>query len=255
MLDFIYYPVSAVLWVWHIGFAAIFGATSGLSWALAIVFLVVTLRLALYRPFLAQVRFARTMAELQPKAQELRKRFAGDRERMAREMQELQRQHNFNVFTGFLPIVAQLVIFIGLLHVLRSFDHIGGNYVFSANQVQSFLQADLFGAPLEATLTHPGGTLISVVALIIPLVMISATATHCTARAAVARQTQVTSQTRVVNAMSLWLLPICSLLAGLIMPVGILIYFATSSAWTFAQQLYVHRKDEPAAAVAAETEG
>ncbi|MFI5779108.1 membrane protein insertase YidC [Nocardia sp. NPDC051570] len=249
MLDFVYYPVSAVLWVWHTGFAAVFGPASGLSWALAIVFLVVTLRLMLYRPFLAQVRFARTMAELQPKARELREKFAGDREALARGMRELQREHKFNIFTGFLPIIGQLLIFLGLLHVLRSFDHTGGNYVFPAAQVRSFLQADVLGAPLSATLAQSGGALVSVALLIIPLVLTSAIATHCTARAAVARQTEVTPQIRLVNRMSMWLLPVASLLAGLVMPVGILIYFATTSAWTFLQQHYVHRRLEPVGAV------
>ncbi|MGV9680179.1 membrane protein insertase YidC [Nocardia sp. NPDC003482] len=249
MLDFVYYPVSAVLWVWHTAFAAVFGASVGLSWALAIVFLVITLRLLLYRPFLAQVRFARTMAVLQPKIRELQARHAGDRERLAREMRELQREHNFSVLSGLVPIASQLLIFVGLLHVLRSFDHAGRNYVFGADQVQSFLRADVFGAPLSATVFGSGGHLLPLLALAIPLVVMSAVATHFTARASIARQTESTTQVRVINFMTLWLLPIGSLLAALIMPVGILIYFSTNSVWTFVQQHYVHRKLGPVEAV------
>lgn len=44
MLDFIYYPISAVLWFWHKVFGFVLGPDSGLSWALAIIFLVVTIR-------------------------------------------------------------------------------------------------------------------------------------------------------------------------------------------------------------------
>ncbi|MCM6778135.1 membrane protein insertase YidC [Nocardia sp. CDC159] len=255
MLDFVYYPVSAVLWVWHTGFAVLFGAASGVSWTLAIVFLVVTVRLVLYRPFVAQVRFARTMAVLQPQIRQLQTRFADDRMRLAQEMRGLQREHKFNLLTGFLPILGQLVVFLGLYHVLRCFDHEGSNYVFSADRVHSFLHADLFGAQLSATLLNPAGALATILTLTIPLVLISATATHFTARAAIARQLESTPQTRVINPIMLWLLPVCSLLAGLIMPLGILIYFATTSSWTFLQQLYIHRKlgpIEPAGVVAGE---
>src|SRR5262245_33073914 len=102
MLDFVYYPVSAVLWLWHTGFAALFGAASGLSWTLAIVMLVVTLRLALYRPFLAQVRFSRTMAVLQPEMRRLREECGDDRDKLAAETRKLQQQHNFSVLSGCL---------------------------------------------------------------------------------------------------------------------------------------------------------
>lgn len=266
MLDFVYYPVAAVLWLWHTGFAVLFGAASGLSWALAIVMLVVTLRAALYRLFLAQVRFSRTMAVLQPKMRQLRAECGDDRERLAVETRKLQQQHNFNVLSGCLPVLVQLLMFLGLLHVLHSFDRTGGgsyvpflgstaamsaaqnadtaNYVFAPEQVRSFLHADLFGAPLSATLTSTD-SVASVAVVAIPLVLIAAVATHCTARASIARQLEITPQMRLINAMTLWLFPLGTLVAGLVMPVGILVYFATSNTWTFVQQHVVHRRLGP----------
>ena len=56
MLDFIYYPVSWILWFWHRVFGFAFGADNGLTWALAVVFLVFTLRLVLYKPFVKQAK-------------------------------------------------------------------------------------------------------------------------------------------------------------------------------------------------------
>ena len=40
MLNFIYYPVSFILWCWHWVFGHVFGESSGFAWALAVVFLV-----------------------------------------------------------------------------------------------------------------------------------------------------------------------------------------------------------------------
>ena len=63
MLDFIYYPVAAILWFWHKVFGAIpfLGPANGIAWALSVVFLVFTLRLLLYKPFVKQVRTTRQM--------------------------------------------------------------------------------------------------------------------------------------------------------------------------------------------------
>jgi YidC/Oxa1 family membrane protein insertase len=268
MLDFVYYPISAVLWLWHTGFAALFGAASGLDWALAIVFLVLTVRAALYKPFTAQVRFQRTISVLRPKMQELQTRYADDRERLAAEMRTLQKQHEFSVLSGCLPVFAQLVVFLGLFHVVSSFDRTGSgslvvrmlghparmtaaqnaataNYLFSAAQVQSFLHAKLFTAPLSATLLTSGANWVSVAAVAIPLVVIGAVGTHLTARASVSRQTETTAQTRLINHMTMWLFPLGTLAAGLVMPIGILVYFATSNTWTFLQQYLVHKRLGP----------
>ncbi|MFE2998828.1 membrane protein insertase YidC [Nocardia sp. NPDC059246] len=254
MLDFIYYPVSAVLWLWHTAFASLLGATSGLAWVLAIVFLVMTLRALLIRPFIAQLKFSRALAEMQPKLQEIKRKHAGDREKQARAMQELQRESGVNVLTGFLPIIGQTVVFIGLYHVLRSFQpgHTQ-NYVFNATQVQSFLDAKLFGAPLEATLSTAGSSFGTVAAVAIPLMIIAAIATHFTARAAVARQPQPAegaagSQVRIMNTLSQWVFPAGALLVGPVMPIAILLYFVTQNAWTFAQQHLVAARFGPEAA-------
>ena len=127
MLDFIYYPVSGILWVWHKVFGAIpfLGPDSGITWALSVVFLVFTLRAVLYKPFVKQVRTTRQMQELQPQIKALQKKYSGDRQRQATEMQKLQKEHGFNPIMGCLPVLAQAPVFIGLFHVLRSFNRTG----------------------------------------------------------------------------------------------------------------------------------
>lgn len=82
---------------------------------------------------------------------------------MALEMQKLQKDHGFNPILGCLPMLAQVPVFLGLYHVLMSFNRtqtgfgrLGlsveenrslGNYLFSATDVGHFLDANLFGAP------------------------------------------------------------------------------------------------------------
>src|ERR1700738_1509960 len=123
-LDIVYYPVSAIMWVWYKAFAAIpfLGPSSFFTWALAVMFLVFTLRAILYKPFVKQIRTTRQMQELQPQIKALQKKYGKDRQRMALEMQKLQREHGFNPLMGCLPVLAQIPVFLGLYHVLRCFN-------------------------------------------------------------------------------------------------------------------------------------
>ena len=172
-LDIIYYPVSAIMWVWYKAFAFLLGPSNFFAWALSVMFLVFTLRAILYKPFVRQIRTTRQMQELQPQIKALQKKYGKDRQRMALEMQKLQKEHGFNPILGCLPMLAQIPVFLGLYHVLMSFNRtqtgIGrlglsveenrslGNYVFSATDVGHFLDANLFGAPLGATMIQQHG--------------------------------------------------------------------------------------------------
>ncbi|MFD7842059.1 membrane protein insertase YidC [Nocardia sp. NPDC059764] len=275
MLDFIYYPVSAILWFWHQAFGYVLGKNSGFAWALAVVFLVFTLRLVLYKPFVKQVRTTRQMQELQPQIKELQKKYKNDRQQMTVEMQKLQKEHGFNPLMGCLPVLLQVPVFLGLFHVLRSFNRTGTgigqlgmspydnahtpNYIFSAGDVQSFLTARLFGAPLSAYITEPakvlesfadyGGvpTKLAIALVSIPLMVIAGVATHMNARASVARQSAEAAanpQAAMMNKLALYVFPLGVLVGGPFLPVAILIYWVSNNIWTYGQQHLVFGKIE-----------
>lgn len=274
MLDFIYYPVSWILWFWHRIFGFVFGlgdfdkgASNGFAWALAVVFLVFTLRLVLYKPFVKQVRTTRQMQELQPQIKELQRKYKNDRQKMAVEMQKLQKEHGFNPLMGCLPVLAQVPVFIGLYHVLRSFNRTGSgigqlhmtpeqnamtpNYVFSAHDVQSFLSARIFGAPISAAITSPKATLDAyadyggiphvwnMVVVAVPLMIIAGLATHFNARASVARQSAEAAanpQAALMNKLALWVFPLGVVVGGPFLPIAILLYWVSNNIWTYGQQ-------------------
>ena len=286
MLNFIYYPVSAILWFWHKVFGFVLGPSSGVAWALSVIFLVFTLRAVLYRPFVKQIRTQRQMQEFQPQIKALQKKYKGDRQRLAVEMQKLQKEHGFNPVAGCLPVLLQAPVFIGLFHVLRSFNRTGSmahvpfmggavsmnieqnahtpNYVFGVDDVQSFLGARLFGAPVSSFITEPVQQLQafapnvphsfqlgpfafapSIAVVAVPLMVIASIATHFTARASVARQSATaasTQQTALMNKLVLWVFPLGVLVGGPFLPLAILLYWLSNNGWTLVQQHYVFGK-------------
>ena len=56
MLNFVYWPISAILWFWHKASGFLFDPSSGISWVLAIILLVVTIRILLFKPMLNRRR-------------------------------------------------------------------------------------------------------------------------------------------------------------------------------------------------------
>ncbi|OLT03457.1 hypothetical protein BJF90_25415 [Pseudonocardia sp. CNS-004] len=224
MLNFIYYPVSFILWVWHEVFGFLLGPDNGIAWALSVMFLVFTLRAILYKPFVHQVRSMRRMQEFQPEIAKLRKKYANDKQKQAEEMQRLQKEHGVNPLGGCLPVLVQVPVFIGLFHVLREFGPTNGdgsprteNYFFGQEEVHSFNRSDLFGAKLgswvtqgEAALNAAGTSMFSMLVVMIPLMIAAGIFTHITARHSVARQTAAQAenpQTAIMNRLMLYIFP------------------------------------------------
>jgi YidC/Oxa1 family membrane protein insertase len=260
VLNFIYYPVSFILWCWHWVFGHVFGESSGFAWALSVVFLVFTLRAILFKPFVGQVRSMRKMQEFAPELQKIKKKYANDKQRQAQEMQKLQSEHGVNPLGGCLPMLVQIPVFIGLFHVLRSFKPGWGEvYFFDAQGVESFVNAKLFGANLSTFITMPwddpnpntpslidfGTERSSVLYVAIPLMIVASIATHFTARHSVARQTQAATdnpQTAIMNKLTLYLFPLGVLVGGLFFPIAILLYWLSNNAWTLGQQYVVYHR-------------
>ncbi|OCB31533.1 membrane protein insertase YidC [Mycobacterium malmoense] len=264
-LDFVYYPVSWIMWAWYKLFAAMLGPSNFFAWALSVMFLVFSLRALLYKPFVRQIRTTRQMQELQPQIKALQKKYGKDRQRMALEMQKLQREHGFNPILGCLPMLAQIPVFIGLYHVLRSFNRttggfgqphlsvaqnrLTGNYVFSPTDVAHFLDANLFGAPIGAFMTQRTGldafthfSRPAVIAVGAPVMILAGIATYFNSRASVARQSPEAAanpQTAMMNKLALYVFPLGVVVGGPFLPLAIILYWFANNIWTFGQQHYV----------------
>lgn len=268
-LDYIYYPVSGIMWLWYKLFALFLGPSSFFAWALSVMFLVFSLRALLYKPFVRQIRTTRQMQELQPQIKALQKKYGKDRQRMALEMQAPARTHGFNPILGCLPMLAQIPVFLGLYHVLSSFNRtqsgfgrLGlsvqenrslGNYVFSANDVANFLDAHLMGAPIGASMTRrSGGGLHGVqpaggggrgCAADDPWPASRPTST-AGPQSPGRVEAAANPQTAMMNKLALYVFPLGVVVGGPFLPIAIIIYWVSNSIWTFAQQHLVFGKIE-----------
>jgi YidC/Oxa1 family membrane protein insertase len=266
VLNFLYVAVSWVMLRWHDLFDAI-GAGSNWSWALSIVFLVITARLLLFRLFIKQVHYTRNMQRMQPKIQKLREKHKDDRAELNRQMMKLQQDEGFNPLSGCLPMFLQIPVFLGLYHVLRHLSNSNALcqgktnndlltlYTFSRGETCQASDAQIFNTPLAASFRDSGdvirqlhGDPSSARWVLVILLVISAAATLATqllVRASATTTPEGTAAT--VQRLMMWIIPIGVLVSGLLFsfPLGVLLYWFTSNLWTLAQQAYIVRFHPP----------
>lgn len=277
-LDYFYYPVSGIMWVWHKFFGFIFRDYSNpWAWVLSVVFLVFTLRIVLFKPFLKQMDSQLKMQAIQPELKKVREKYKGDRQRQTEETMKLNKEAGVNPLASCLPALVQMPVFISLYHVLRSFKPGWEQvYFFGKNDVVSFVDAKLFGgAPLSSyiamkdhTVTSKSGPVVgllelgghrpTVIAVSIPLMILAAIATHLTSRRSVARQREMNidntgnAQAAIMNKLMLYVFPIGVLIFGIFFPIANLFYWLSNNSWTFAQLAYAHRAQDRKKALSAQ---
>jgi len=88
------------------------------SWGLAIILFTLIVKIVTLPLNLQQARSMKATQELQPRLQELQKKYAKDKEKLAQAQMELYREHGVNPLGGCLPMLIQLPILFGLYQAL-----------------------------------------------------------------------------------------------------------------------------------------
>ncbi|MBB3086259.1 membrane protein insertase YidC [Geodermatophilus sabuli] len=269
MLDWLYTAISWVMARWHSLWDVVFGdpepgtGLSGLTWALSIVFLVVTIRLILFPLFVKQIKSQRAMQEIQPEIQKLRKQYGSDKQGFSQAMMALQKERGVNPLAGCLPILPQIPVFLSLFHVLRRLaPGAPGLYGWSDELTDEAARAPFFGAPISssfnmtgekeaAILALPGVTYTSIRIVAFVLIVIMCATTYVTQKQTMKRSGPVEGQAATVQKLLLYGMPISLFVTGFFFPIGVLLYWFTNNLWTLGQQFFILRKMPPPGSPAA----
>jgi len=249
---------EAVAWVMmqiHAALSYPFGASSGVTWLLSIVILVVLMRLIMVPLFIKQRNSMLKMQSHMPQLQEIRKRYKNDKQRLNEETMKFYKENGINPLGGCLPLVAQLPVFWALFNVLRAIaDWTPGHdpsYGLTVAVVKSAREAHVFGVLLSDTFLRPqfGESLTSRIVIVV-FVLISAGTTFLTMRQSQKRgmmnQTPADPDqpgAAAAQAMSknmMYIAPFFAL-TGLYWQFGLVIYWVTTNLWTLGQQHFLFR--------------
>ncbi|MBB3729625.1 membrane protein insertase YidC [Nonomuraea dietziae] len=250
-LNWLYTAIAQVLTWIHQGYSTFLDPDSGLTWALTLITITVAMRLLIFPLFLKQMSSSKKMQELAPKVQEIRKRYAKDKQRMNEEVMNLYRGQGANPLGGCLPVLAQFPIFISMFTVLNAMAH--GELKFGMTQqfVDSARAAHIFGAPLPANffmgseqLATFGADAVQTKIVLGIFVAISSLTTFLTVRQSVTRSMQQMPDNPMASQQKI-LMYISPLFAffSLNFPLGLIFYWVTTNVWTLGQQHWFYSRN------------
>ena len=249
---------DAVAWMLvriHAVLAVPFGASSGVTWGLSIVILVVLMRLLMVPLFIKQRNSMWKMQSHMPQLQELRKRYKNDKTRLNEETMKFYKENGINPLGGCLPLLAQMPVFWALFNVLRA---IAGwqpghtpLYGLTVPVVESAREAHIFGVTLYDSFLRPspGETLTSRL-IILGFVLVSAATTFLTMKQSQRRgmlnqappdpDQPGAAAAQAMSKNMMYIAPFFAL-SGLYWQFGLVIYWVTTNIWTLGQQHFLFR--------------
>ncbi|MGB3184536.1 MAG: membrane protein insertase YidC [Ornithinimicrobium sp.] len=258
IFDTILYPFTWLVSSIMVGFEVLltsFGMsdTSGATWVLSIVGLVIVLRILLMPLFVRQIRSQRRMQLLQPELMKIQKKYKGkkdeaSRKQMTEESFGLYKKHGTNPFSSCMPILFQMPFFFALFRMLNDLPGVADGDkqpvgFFTQELAQKMNESTILGASLSSSFLHTDGDPSAKVLSIVLILLMSFTqfiTSHQLMRknmpeaalnGPMARQQQIL----------IYVLPIMFAVFGVNFPLGVLIYWTTTNLWTMGQQFYVIR--------------
>jgi YidC/Oxa1 family membrane protein insertase len=263
ILNPVYEAVAWVLKQIYGGLSPVFGVSSGWTWALSIVILVVLMRLIMVPLFIKQMHTTRAMSALAPQMQALRKKYKNDKQTMQQETMKLYQEAGVNPLMGCLPVVLQLPVFFALFSVLRAIaDWKPGQtpkYGLTLQMVESAQHAKILGATIADKFLFTGTLHVPVEAKVVIFiaVLISMATTFMTVRQSMKRGMMPAATPDNPMGQSqkymMYIMPVFAL-SGLYWQFGLVLYWVTTNLWTLGQQWVLFRRfPQPATAGAAGT--
>lgn len=252
MVDLLW-PIKWLVELVLVGFHTLFTAmglesTSGISWVLAVIGLILFVRSALIPVFVKQIKSQRNMMLVQPELKKLQDKYKGktdrdSRERMAREQMELYKRTGSNPLSSCLPLLLQMPIFTGLFFVLNDAgNNKSGVGLLTQEMAISFSQAEIFGAKLSDTFFGSDAINVKILA---GIMIIAMTASQFITQKQIMTKNQnpdvQNSQFMQTQKILLYVLPFVFLISGVSFPLGVMTYWLVSNFWTMGQQFLVIR--------------
>jgi YidC/Oxa1 family membrane protein insertase len=213
---------------------------------IAIILLTIIVKIVLYPLTHLQIKQQRSMQELQPKIEEIRKRLKDDKEKQAAELMALYKTEKVNPASSCLPLLVQLPVFLALFHALQvglKSESLNVLYPFVANpQNINTMFLGLFD------LTQPNYVLAVLAGLVqfwqtkMILQPPAATVTPPPSELAGKEGAKDESMTAMMNKQMTYMMPIMTVVIGFSLPGGLTLYWLVMSLLTVVQQYFVLKK-------------
>ncbi|MCL5733199.1 MAG: YidC/Oxa1 family membrane protein insertase [Patescibacteria group bacterium] len=198
----------------------------------AIIFLTVFIRIVLYPFFQKSVRNQTILQRIQPKIKKIQEEHKKDKEKQAKALLLLYKEHKVNPFSGFLFLLIQLPILIILYDLFLK-----GLNVASFSDLYSFV-----AAPRNFQTTFLG--LLNLQNRSILLVVLAATAQFFQGRLALPKsdKSKPPSSAEQISRQMVFIAPLITIFIFFNFPAAVSLYWLTSSVFSIGQQIIINKQ-------------
>jgi len=207
------------------------------------VILVVTIliRLLVYPLTNSAIKAQKSLQELQPKMEEVKKQYADDKQKQAQALMELYKTHKVNPFASCLPLLIQLPILFALYMVLRdglaSHNLVGQLYPFIAN---------------PGTINPVSFGFVNMAKANWILALLAGAAQYWQAKMTMVRKAPLEAgkgakdenMMAMMNKQMVYMMPAMTVLIGFSLPAGLTLYWFFSTLLMGLQQLWLFKKKD-----------
>ena len=206
------------------------------SWGFAIILFTLIVKAVTLPLNLQQARSMKATQELQPKLQELQKKYAKDKEKLSQALMELYREHGVNPLGGCLPMLIQLPILFGLYQALYKLTSTieGQRFLWIPNLAFPTREVGIKWAwPLAPEFV---GWLTAALYLILPVLTV---VTQIVMQRMTTSRTASQDPQQAAMQQTMLIMPFMFGFITLQVPSGLTLYWVTSNAFSMIQQYFI----------------
>lgn len=233
----LYEPLlNLLVWLYH---TVSFG-----DLGVAIILLTFIIKALLFYPSLKQMRAQRQLQDAQPAIEELKKKYADNKEELGKQIMEYYKNNKVNPFSSCLPLLIQLPILLALFQVFQAGIATTEAGVLKPDQVEH-LYGYLKEVYSTTAINHIFLGIVDlaknhniVLAVLAGIVQFFQAKMLTTKRAAVkSKGSMDEDMTAALNKQMLYLFPAMTVIFGYQFPAGLALYWLVSTLITWVQQL------------------
>lgn len=203
-----------------------------------ILILTVIIKLALYPLTKKSIEAQKSLQEIQPKLEAIKKEHKGDQQRIAQETMKMYKENKVNPFGSCLPILIQLPVFLALYWVLRN-----ALTTYSFHLLYSFV-------PNPGSINHISLGFLDLAKANIFLAVAAGAAQFWQAKSMSRKKAPQKAGTgakdenmmAMMNKQMLYFMPVLTVIIGFQLPGGVMLYWFLSTLFTAVQQQIMFKK-------------
>ncbi len=203
----------------------------------AIILLTIIVKLALWPLSRKSIKSQKALQDLQPKIEEIKKKYANNKEEMGRAMMQLYKENKVNPFSSCLPLLIQLPFFIAIFRVFKDgFTNGSLDLVYPFISRPEFINSVSLGM---FDLSQPNKFL-AILAGAAQFIQ-----THMMSRQQPEIKTEGSKDENmmaIMNKQMMYMMPVLTIIIGFTLPGGLALYWLTTTILTIIQQFYIFKK-------------